>query len=517
MPNLLKFTKKELIILLGLIILYLVLRLPNLTYQPIFADEAIYIRWAQVIRAEPTLRFLPLSDGKTPLFMWVMIPLFKIFKDPLFAGRLLSVISGLFTLSAAFLISGYFFNKRTAFFSVFFLAITPFIVFFDRMALVDSMLATFSLWSLYIGLLVVKFKRIDLSMLLGYLLGGSMLVKTPGVYNVLALPVTIFAFDWAKNGRDKRLLQVLGLFTLAVTIAFAIYNILRLGPGFTNLTSRNQDYIFPLSKIIETPLDPFIPHSRDLADWSSKLLGFPLIILLIYSLVIVATKRNRYALALIGWSVIPLMIEMNLYRTFTARYVLSSIAPLLILAGYGIDNLLSTFSKNKWLILLVLVVLIAWPAYFNFNLLTNLDKTPLPSNERRGYLEDWTAGYGLKEIASFLQAEAKKSGLVVVGTEGSFGTLPDGLQIYLDKSRDVIVIGGKATISAQLRESAEKNPTFFVANKSRFQVNAKGASDYGLELLKEYPKLYTKTSNNPQDAILLFKVLDKIPNNQLKK
>ena len=84
----------EIFILLILSVLYLILRLPNLTLQPIFADEAIYIRWAQVMRAESTLRFLPLSDGKTPFFMWAMIPLFKFFHDPLLAGRFLSVISG---------------------------------------------------------------------------------------------------------------------------------------------------------------------------------------------------------------------------------------------------------------------------------------------------------------------------------------------------------------------------------------------------------------------------------------
>ena len=49
---------------LGLIIvIYFLLRLPNLTLQPIFADEAIYVRWAQIAKAEPTLRFISLQDG----------------------------------------------------------------------------------------------------------------------------------------------------------------------------------------------------------------------------------------------------------------------------------------------------------------------------------------------------------------------------------------------------------------------------------------------------------------------
>ncbi len=36
--------------------------------------------------------------------MWILMPLFKIFDDPLFAGRFLSVISGLFTLSGVFVV-----------------------------------------------------------------------------------------------------------------------------------------------------------------------------------------------------------------------------------------------------------------------------------------------------------------------------------------------------------------------------------------------------------------------------
>ncbi|MBM3209681.1 hypothetical protein FJZ40_05350, partial [Candidatus Shapirobacteria bacterium] len=65
--------------------LFFLFRLYDLTIIPVFADEAIYIRWAQVMRAEPTLRFLPLFDGKQPLFMWLVIPFLKLISDPLVA------------------------------------------------------------------------------------------------------------------------------------------------------------------------------------------------------------------------------------------------------------------------------------------------------------------------------------------------------------------------------------------------------------------------------------------------
>ena len=171
--------RKELLVIAGLVALYFILRLPNLTLQPIFADEAIYIRWAQVMRAEPTLRFLPLFDGKTPLFMWIMIPFLKFVQDPLLAGRLLSVVSGFFTLMGVFFLSKKVFNIRTAFWASLLYVITPYTVFFDRMALVDSMLSGFTIWVVYFAIWLVTSLRLDIAMILGYVLGGAILTKTP--------------------------------------------------------------------------------------------------------------------------------------------------------------------------------------------------------------------------------------------------------------------------------------------------------------------------------------------------
>src|SRR3989344_5504345 len=95
------------VILGGTLLLFvaLFLRLYKLTLIPVFADEAIYIRWAQVMGAEPTLRFLPLSDGKQPLFMWILMFYVRRLSDPLFAGRILSVLSGLGTTIGIFAVS----------------------------------------------------------------------------------------------------------------------------------------------------------------------------------------------------------------------------------------------------------------------------------------------------------------------------------------------------------------------------------------------------------------------------
>src|SRR3989304_10568257 len=106
--------KHKKLILMGILILgaAFLLRIFRLTLLPIFADEAIYVRWAQVMRAEETLRFLPLSDGKEPLFMWSGIPFLKIFTDPLFAGRFLSVLAGIATIVGVFVSSKLLFKSK---------------------------------------------------------------------------------------------------------------------------------------------------------------------------------------------------------------------------------------------------------------------------------------------------------------------------------------------------------------------------------------------------------------------
>lgn len=489
-----------------LIVLYFILRLPNLTSQPIFADEAIYIRWAQVMRAEPTLRFLPLSDGKTPFFMWVMIPLFKFINDPLLAGRLLSVLSGFFTLIGVFALSKRVFNTRTAFWASLLYVITPYTVFFDRMALVDSMLATFTIWVVYFAIWLVTSLRLDIAMILGYLLGGAVLTKTPGMLNLFILPFSIIGFK--NKGGSHTFVKLVVLWTVSIVIALVIYNVLRLGPNFQMLSSRNGDYIFSPLELVSRPLDPFIPHFHDIADWFPKLLTWPILFCIVMGMIYIIYdmwRKSFRGVSIIGgmvllWALIPLILNMAFLRTFTARYLLSSIPLFLVVAGFAVTKLLPRLAYIKRLpVILMLIVLLPLPLYFDYFLLTSPGKASLPREERKGYFEDWTAGYGFSDIANFL-LEKSKTQKVVLGTAGFFGTLPDGIQIYLDKSK-ISIVGSSATISAQIRNSAKDNLTFFIGNKKDLEGSVKD-----VVLIKEYPKL-KPLDGSLQDATVLYQVL----------
>ncbi len=490
--------KFVLFVLLTIIVLYFGIRLPELTSQPIFADEAIYVRWAQVMRSEPTLRFVSLTDGKTPLYMWLMIPMFKVFPDPLFAGRLLSVLAGFGTLIGVFVLSSKLFNLRVALWSALVYAITPYTVFFDRMALVDSMLATFTIWAMVFAIWLLKAQRLDLAMILGYFLGAAMLVKTPAMLNLLALPLTVVGFNFKTENRHD-LLKLLGLWVVALVVALVIYNSLRLGPGFSQLSARNADYVFSPLELVGRPLDPFIPHFNDIKEWFPLLITWPILLAVVIGLSFVIIKRNLVALAIILWLLVPLILQMTFLKTFTARYILTSIPPLLLFAGFGIENILLRFKKSYAMSAsLMLIILTPMPLFYDYLIVKDVQNAHLPRNERRGYLEDWTAGYGFPEIAKYL-VERNKTEPIVVGTEGFFGTLPDGLYIYLDKA-NIPIVGGTATVSADLRESAAKKTTFFVSNKNRLQKGVENA-----QLIMEFPKAVPLGADE-QDAIILYQI-----------
>ncbi|PIR56974.1 MAG: hypothetical protein COU72_03370, partial [Parcubacteria group bacterium CG10_big_fil_rev_8_21_14_0_10_41_35] len=77
----------------------------NLDLIPIFADEAIYIRWAQLMAYDWHHLFVPLTDGKTPLFMWLLVPLLRFNFDPLITGRVLSAAAGLGTVAGIYFLT----------------------------------------------------------------------------------------------------------------------------------------------------------------------------------------------------------------------------------------------------------------------------------------------------------------------------------------------------------------------------------------------------------------------------
>jgi len=484
------------------------LRAYNLNYLPIFGDEAIYIRWAQVMRAEATLRFLPLSDGKQPLFMWVVIPFLKLFSDPAFAGRFVSVLSGLATTAGIFATTYLVFkSKKAAVFSAAIYALSPFGVFFDRLAMADAMLSSFGIWTLFFSVLFVKTLRLDAAMITGFALGGALLTKSPALFYAILLPSTwlLSSFPRKKDKFILHLIKLILLTSVAVIVGYGMYNILRLGPNFHMIGLRNQDYVFPISHIWENPKDPFIFHVKEIGQWLWMLGPSVVSVLILAGTFLNLKKKPKETLLLLAWAGVPLFAGAMYAKVFTARYILFSLPYLIVLAGLALD--LKTKSLAK-IATVVFVLFVLHSLSINYLILRDTQRAPLPRSERSGYLEEWTSGYGIKEVAFSLREIYQREGRqIAVGTEGFFGTLPDGLQIYLNDLPEVKIFGVGIIIKDLPKELIDSkkagNPTYFVINSTRYKGDPQAQ---GLKLLASYPKAVRPDGS--REALLFYEVTE---------
>lgn len=481
-------------------LLYFLTRLQNLTSIPVFCDEAIYIRWAQIIRNVETLRFIPLTDGKQPLFMWLLAfgPI-QFIADPLVAGRLLTVFFGWITLLALFistcLVTNFDHQAKTPItfllssinqkYSVGLIAtiiyiFLPFTFFFDRLATPDNLLSSFITISFLLTLLLSKFPRLDLSLILGGVLGLAWLTKSPAIYY---LALSFATFILINYRQPKKLIYPI----ISILISFTFYNTLRLGPQFHMIALRNQDYVWPLSRLFKTPLDPLRPHLIAAINTFIRFIGWPLVLLSLLGIFIKKVKTKKQHIILWSWLLLPFIATVSLAKVFTARYILFVIPFLVILLAIALKKLPSG--------LIILALLI------NIIFIKNLSQKPfdlqLPSTET-GYLEGWTSGWGIKQAADYLKSQAKTAN-VIVGTEGRFGTLPDGLQVYTDGTSQLTVIGmglGFTTVPPQLVEAKNYgDQVYLLINRSRLTI----PDHNSFTIVKQYPK-------PDGDQLLLLKI-----------
>ncbi|NMD00334.1 MAG: phospholipid carrier-dependent glycosyltransferase [Bacteroidales bacterium] len=438
------------------------------------------------MKAEETLRFLPLSDGKQPFYMWVTIVFLKYISDPLIAGRLVSVFCGLGTfIGVAFLSYLLFNNKKTALAAAFVYAISPLVFYFDLMALADSMLSMFGIWTFILFYLTVKKERLDLAMLAGFSLGFAWLTKSPALFFALMLP-TVWLF--AKN--VKSLKKVIPLTFVTVIIGYSMYNILRLGANFHMIAIRNLDYVYPISHLFTSPFDPLKPFILQCWQWLVLMGPWPILVLAFLGITINTKQKWKSVFVLLIWFLAPVLAECEYAKVLTVRYILFCIPFLIVLASSAF-NLNSKKKVYLYFSSLAALVFVFLGLYFDYLLITNPQKAQLPRSERTGYLEDWSSGYGIKEAADYIHSyqEANPDKKIVVGTEGYFGTLPDGLMAYLNNDRKITIIGvglNFSDIPTPLVESQKSgNATFLIINDSRFKGVVDGKK---LKLIAKYPK-----------------------------
>ncbi len=485
---------------------YAATRLTHLTELPIFTDEAIYIRWSQIGFRDPNWRFISLTDGKQPMFTWVMMVLFRVFQgaDPLFVGRMTSVVAGIGTLIGLWVLAYELFrDRRVAWLTGMIYIIVPFTLWYDRMALYDSLSTTFSVWGLYLAILLAKRLQLDLALILGMTLGAGMLNKSSGFLTLYFLPVTLLMFQWNKPDWWRRLLKWVGLVLVAALVSQIAYSVLRLSPFFHIVGQKDNVFIFTLSEWFDQPFRFFAGNLRGMFDWMRSYLTLPLFIVAAVPL-FSRWPHARERVLLYMWWALPFMALGNFAKILYPRYILFMMMPLLILAAYAVVRFWAVLKHPIHRTLLALVVF-GQCLFISYFIVVNPVNAPIPFADRGQFLDDWPAGGGVREVVAYLSAEMSHQKISVY-TEGTFGLMPYSLEIYLVDNPNIKITGLwpiPEELPEAIREDAKVMPTYFVMNALQTPPN------WPLTLIGEYLK-----GKSPDQKKLRFYRVD-VPSSRL--
>jgi len=218
-----KSQRNHYLIIALILLFYFAITLFRLNQLPVFADEAIYIRWTQLIIDDwQRYLFFPMNDGKTPLQMWLMIPFQFIFKNQLFAGRFLSVLVGagnvvLIGLISKEMTAGDRQKKFSQYIAMILTSILPFTFFHHRMALTDALLFLNLNCSFYFTLKYIKQPKITDLLLL---ILSFFLALFSKLSALLFIPSLIVLILYANKLSWKSLLKNLIYIGAALAVAF---------------------------------------------------------------------------------------------------------------------------------------------------------------------------------------------------------------------------------------------------------------------------------------------------------
>jgi hypothetical protein len=165
--------------------------------------------------------------------------------------------------------------------------------------------------------------------------------------------------------------------------------------------------------------------------------------------------------------VLPFLLFALFSQPWSARYVLPTLPPLLILVAGGIDAVAARLKPSLGrFTAFVLTALISLPGVsFDRDLLLDPAGAPFPRADRLQLVTGWPSGYGVRELSARLKQEAGPGPLTAFVDTGGTRTMPTSLALLLGRDPSVRLVEGdlgSAAFRALMTAEARRGPAFAV-------------------------------------------------------
>jgi 4-amino-4-deoxy-L-arabinose transferase-like glycosyltransferase len=367
-------------------------------------------------------------------------------------------------LGLYFLAKEAFGDKRIALVSCTIYIAFPFSLVYDKLALYDSLVATLTVWALYLEMRLIKERSIGVALLTVVVIGGGILTKSNAWFFLILLPFSLLVFDFEIKNKNRELLKWLGLVLLVCVGTYACYSLLRFSPNFHYIADKNDTFVYPVNVWIKHPFSYIGENTPQLLRELAGYVTLPFLLLIAASFFIEGRKKLPEKLLLLVWFAVPFIVLDffgNVHYLFP-RYFLFATMALIPLAAYTAVQL---FRIKPWFIPTTICVLMALPMlYKDFYILTEFKKASIPISDRKQLISGYASGVGVSETVDYLRKQSERQ-QIYVGTEGVFGLMPDSLMDYFNGDNNVIVKGYwpiEKQSPQDLLDVAKTKPTYFI-------------------------------------------------------
>jgi len=246
----------------------------------------------------------------------------------------------------------------------------------------------------------------------------------------------------------------------------------------------------------------FVTNAGGMLTGVGAYLTLPVLLMCGLSLALVLALRNKQGALLWTVGAIPVVALLGSSSGFLPpRYFLFIVSPVLLCVAWSIEqvsratprllrragmfcdhpSLRSRAAPAACVFLLAALSLQA--ARFDYYVLADPSRAPLPPVDKWQYVQGWSSGYGIPEAVRWLGDRATRAELAVI-TDRQDGIPLHGLLIYLQENPRVTIRG--ENLAEPLPATALGTETFVVVDTARF-------ADFpllnpGLDLIARYPK-----------------------------
>ena len=406
---------------------------------PVLTDEAIYMRWAEIIEHQDQW-FIALLDGKQPLSYWLYALLRYADVDPLLGVRGLSAVAGGLTALLVYTIGKRIAGPVAGLVGALCWAIFPWSFVYDRLALTEALVNLAGASIVYTTLLAFTGDRVNWkrTALAAVTVGLAFLLKAT---TLLFLLCPLVLGLWLGPRPLGALFRRWAVIVAAVPLVYLFLQATVPDAPVPETHSVVLHYTSRITTPAELASDPFVNARKNVPPLTADLLYYfplPALLLMLGSFVFLVVKRPIMALIVLCVSIIPITVQVFVAPAFETRFAYPHVWPWMLALGVAVQQYWGRWPDTSMprarLVGGAAALLIAMVpmAFLSARILSDPENEIEPDDAGRQFGSYVHVAWGVPEAIQLLVSEAETRGGFVLLTDPFWGVPADMAFAYLN-------------------------------------------------------------------------------------